>query len=271
MTKNKGLSQFHIRSPIKYIKRASTINRDSGFSTLIEKVPPFTYQQIWPFLPRGQRIQLNGVEIGKRKRIPDDYLPEYLTRYVPGDDQDYEEQYVGCIRSYIETGESVVIVGGGEGVSTVTTAKQVGETGRVNVYEGGTVQAEKTSQTAKINGVDDIVTVTNAIISANISLRSSGDGVTILPPTDLPACDTLAIDADGAEKSILTDLEQRPARLIVEHHLVLDDGEQVLEYKPDEIRSIIRELGYEIVEERAHPTRAYGAFEERIFVAEYRE
>lgn len=88
-------------------------------------------------------MRLNGVVTDERKRIPDRYLPAYVTRYVPGDDPDYEEQYVGCIRTYIEAGESVVLVGGGEGVSTVAAANQVGPDGRIDVYEGGRCRPRK--------------------------------------------------------------------------------------------------------------------------------
>jgi hypothetical protein len=57
--------------------------------------------------------------------------------------------------------------------------------------------------------------------------------------------------------------------LIVEHHAVPDDGELIVEYQPDEMRSLIRDLGYEIVEELCDPDQpgAYGRFEERIFIA----
>lgn len=107
-------------------------------------------------------------------------------------------------------------------------------------------------------------------MSDDVSLRTSGEGVETLPPDELPVCDTLGIDADGAELQILEGLERRPDRLIVEHHTVLDDGERVFEYRPDELRSLVREMGYEIVEERVHPTRAYGRFEELIVVADHR-
>lgn len=56
--------------------------------------------------------------------------------------------------------------------------------------------------------------------------------------------------------------------MIVEHHIVPDDDEVVIEYQPEKIRSLIQNLGYEIVEEISDPTMAYGRFEERIFVAE---
>jgi hypothetical protein len=50
--------------------------------------------------------------------------------------------------------------------------------------------------------------------------------------------------------------------------VVLDKGEIVIEYQPERIRSLIQDLGYEIVEEVSDPTRAYGRFEETIFVGE---
>lgn len=160
-----------------------------------------------------------------------------------------------------------MLVGGGEGISTVSAARQVQSGGKVDVFEGGSEEVEKTKKTVNINDVDGIVTVHHAIVSNDYSLRSSAGGAEIVSPSELPGCDTLAIDADGAEIPILEQVDIRPDKLIIEHHTVLNGDELIIEYQPDKIRSLIHELGYEIVEELSDPTRVYGRFEERIFVA----
>jgi hypothetical protein len=100
------------------------------------------------------------------------------------------------------------------------------------------------------------------------SLRGPAGKAETIPSSELPDCDTLSIDADGAEISILTDLAINPGRLIIEHHPVPDSDELTVEYQPDEIRLLLENKGYEIVEELSEPNRAFGKYEERIFVAE---
>lgn len=250
------------------VQRAVEVGREDGPDVLVEKIPPYVYQQLWPHLPATGHVVLNDVESTIEKKALDDHVPRYLTRFVQRDDPAHEAQYVGCLRSYVQPGEDVVVVGGGEGVSTVATAECVGSTGSVSVYEGGAEQVGKTRRATELNDVDDRVSVHHAIVSTDYSLRSSGVDASIVEPAALPECDTLAIDADGAELPILEDFDGGPDRLVVEHHVVLDDGDVVLEYQPETVRDHIHDLGYEIVEERAHPERAYGHAEERIFVAE---
>ena len=254
-------------------RRALDIGRGDGLATLARKIPPFCYQQLHPSLPTSGHVELNGVETAIEKRVLDDVVPRALKQYVWCDDPRYEDLYVGCLRTHVDRGETVVAVGGGEGVSTVALARQVGRDGRVCTFEGGAAQVERCHETVAFNGVSDRVTVEHAIISTDYSLRSARADAGIVDPTELPVCDTLAIDADGAEIPILEGLHavdpaSRPGRLVVEHHAVLDDGTRVLEYQPERVRDSIRSLGYDIVEERADPERAYGRLEERIVVAE---
>lgn len=137
----------------------------------------------------------------------------------------------------------------------------------VEVFEGGVSEVRKTKRTTQLNDVEGLVTVHHAIVSTDFSLRSSSNGAEIIPPSGLPECDTLGIDADGAEIPILQDLTIQPERLIIEHHAVPNSSGLIVEYQPDKVRSLIQNLGYEIVEEQSDPTRAFGR-EEQIFVAE---
>jgi hypothetical protein len=252
------------------LQRATEVSREEGIGTLIRKIPPYVYQQIWPYIPEKGNVYKNSIKSSQKRKVTDGLLPSYLTQYIPSDNSDYEEQYVDSIRRYITEGQNVVLVGGGEGISTVATAEQVQSGGKVDVFEGGGEEAKKTKETVDINSVGGIVTVHHAIVSNDYSLRSSADGAEIVSPSELPECDTLAIDADGAEIPILEQVSIRPDKLIIEHHAVPDGDELIVEYQPDKIRSLIQGLGYEVVEELSDPTRAYGRFEERIFVAKQR-
>lgn len=252
---------------MNHIKRSITIVRDEGLASLVKRVPPYVYLQIWPYIPKGGNMMKNSIKSSEGKKVTDEYLPRYITQYTAANNPDYEAQYIDCIRRYINRGEEVVLIGGGEGISTVAAAKQVKNHGEVNVFEGGANEVRKTKETVDINRVSGIVTVHHAIVSNDYSLRSSAGDAKLVSPSELPECDTLAIDADGAEIPILEGISIRPNKLIVEHHAVPDDDELIVEYQPDKVRSLIQKLGYEIVEELSDPTRAYGRFEERIFVA----
>lgn len=252
---------------MKTFRRALEVRREEGWSALIKRVPPSVYMKIWPVLPETENIILNGITCSQRKRLPDDLMPSYLLRGVPSDDPNYEEQYVACLRETIGRGDRVVLIGGGEGVSAVIAAKQTQSGGAVQVYEGGTREVEKSRETARINEVDEVVSVDHAIVSDDISLRSEANGASVIPAQDLPNCDVLAIDADGAEIPILKKIDTTPRYLVVEHHVVFDGNEKALAYQPATVRSLIEDRGYEIINERSDPTRAYGEYEERIFVA----
>lgn len=253
---------------LKFLRRAVAITSEDGIGTLAKKVIPYSYQQLWPHLPTGSEIRKNKIKSSKHRRLTDGFLPSYVTKYVPTDDPTYEEQYIDCIRRYIDSGEQVVMIGGGDGISTVAVARQVGPAGAVSVFEGGGVSVDRTRKTTYINDVADRVTVTHAIVAEDYHLRTAADGAEYVSPSELPECDTICIDADGAELPILRALAIQPFRLVVEHHAVPGENQLTVEYQPDTVRKLLKEHGYEIVEEIADPTAAYGSYEERIFVAE---
>lgn len=240
------ISRFMIS---RNFERALEIVREDGFPTLLKKIPPFIYEQIWPYLPKRDPVSLNNVPIHANKRVLDSYLPPYLLKYVPHDDETYEAEYVGLIKDHIDKGESVVLVGGGEGVSTVVAARQVNSSGTVITYEGSAQEVNKSRRTIQVNGLDERASVKHAIVSEDVQLRSDPGGADVISSNNLPDCTTLAIDADGAEFSILESLEIRPPKIIVEHHPIRVDDEVVIEYEPDHLIKLLESMGYEIVDE----------------------
>jgi hypothetical protein len=246
------------------IKRA----REDGLVSVARRFVPFVYAQLWPFLPEAGQLTRNGVRVAERERVTDPLLPASVTQNIPRDNPQHEALYVGCIRDHVTAGEDVV-VGGGWGVSAVAVANQVAESGSVTVYEASREECQKSTATVTANGVEDIVTVNHGVVDTGVAVRGSLGGAEQVSVGDLPRCTTLCIDADGAERGILREMENRPDRLIAEHHAVVKDGRVIVEYASDEIRKLIVDCGYEIVEERYHESRAYGYFEERIFVANY--
>jgi precorrin-6B methylase 2 len=166
-----------------------------------------------------------------------DSLVPWHTRNIPG----YESALINGIQQYVEPGDTVVVVGGGWGVSTVVAAAQAGESGRVTTYEGGDETVEKVEETVQMNDVGDRVSVRHAIIGRAVSLRDDGTGAKVISPTELPSCDALVLDCEGAEMDILKEMEIRPDSIIVESHRMYGATEA-------DIRDILSSSGYETIE-----------------------
>lgn len=167
------------------------------------------------------------------------------TRLLDPDDVDptIEESLIESIREYVEPGESVVVVGGGRGVSTVWMARQVGPDGSVITYEPGDKSFDGVTQTVEMNGASHIADVRRAAVGPTVLVRGSPDGSGRLEPDELPECDVLELDCEGAELEILENLEIRPRIIIVETHGFLDSS-------ASDTVDALEQLGYEIVDKK---------------------
>lgn len=253
------------------IERLRAYRRRHGTAAAVVATFRYVYRNyVWPALPQtDRRLRYNGITIGRRRRrlvgLFRLALPGEVTRETT-DRPAYEERYVDCLRASLREGEAVTLVGGGWGVSAVVAARSVGESGRVTVFEGAEEAVERTRNTVELNGVADRVTVRQAIVSDDVALRGDDRGAPIVPPEDLPACDALALDCDGAEVHILEALAVRPETIVVEHHPVVREGALLAEHRPETIRAILEDRGYEIVRERRFPHEPSGEYE-TYFVA----
>ena len=121
--------------------------------------------------------------------------------------QDYEQTAVSAIQSLVRSGDHVVIIGGGEGVTAVWAAFRCGESGHVDVYEAVEETADRVRDTVALAGVEPIVSIHVEAVSAN---------------TRLPECDVLEIDCEGCEVEVLPTLTIDPRATIVEHHVTIE-------------------------------------------------
>jgi hypothetical protein len=250
------------------LKRAIKIIQSEGLKTLCKKVPPYIYEQLWPFLPKDSAwITYNGVKITSQ-RITDKYVGSYIKQYTDYSRPDYEPVYIPAIRDYVSTGDSVIMIGGGNGVSAVVAAKQVGSGGNINLFEGAASEVEKCRQTRAINDITCELNIHHAVVGSNVSLRGEMRGAKCISPNELEKCDALLIDCDGAEFSILNNLKTRPKKIIVEHHPVPGSDGMDVKYKPNRIRNILDDLGYEIIDECFSEDNAYNQYPEIVFVAQ---
>ena len=129
------------------VQRASEILREDGFIPLIKKsilyLSPDNYynNNIWPLLPTTSEYgKYNGVEVKGthpmkvrdrtgleiKHRFLDNIVPWATPSKIPNFKQPNIEQ----IHNNYEKGDEIIIIGGGNGVSAVHSARIVGPDGK---------------------------------------------------------------------------------------------------------------------------------------------
>lgn len=189
-----------------------------------------------PVLPR-RTGSYNDVTV-RMVHLGDSVIPWQST-----DVSDYEAAIVRGIRDHVKAGDTVVVVGGGVGVSTVAAARRVGPEGSVITYEGSREAIETIEETVYLNGVESKVSVQHAIIGEDIRLRGSSEGAPTVSPENLPDCDVLVLDCEGAERMILERAGVRPETIVVETHGIFDAPK-------DAIEDLLVDAGYDVVDSR---------------------
>ena len=145
---------------------ARDILRTEGPAALLLKSINFVYHRTAvPILPK-RSVQYNGIDV-PAARLFDGILPWRSRK----DRSNYESGLIAGMEDHIESGDDVVIVGGGWGVTAVKAAEKTGNGGTVTVYEGSKKEVEQVRQTVKTNGYSDIVTVKHAIVGRALNLR----------------------------------------------------------------------------------------------------
>lgn len=160
---------------------------------------------------------------------------------VTDEQPEYEGALVSGIRRQVSTGDHVVVVGGGRGVSTVCASTATGPDGRVECFEGGLEQYNRLADTIRLNRVDRWTSAHHAVVGEAVDIYGESDGASVVAPADLPDCDVLVLDCEGAEIGILTSLERPPETVIVETHGFLDSPESA-------VREVLAERGYEVID-----------------------
>lgn len=148
---------------------------------------------------------------------------------VPTVDPEVEQDYwpereaatSDALRHRVRRGDDVVVVGGGRGITTVVAARMTHFEGTVTAYEANSELLETLRRTLEVNRVASLVTLEHVAVgpvserSADVFGPADGDR---LDPADLPACDVLELDCEGAELPILREMVIRPRTIVVETH-----------------------------------------------------
>jgi hypothetical protein len=224
------------------IGKVMGVYRALGSSGLLNRAAALVYRKwIRPALATSSHLEYNGVRIARERKAFDSRLPGLYRPYELQDILDYEGALVTSLRRCVQGGDTVVIVGGGVGVTTVVAAQQVGPSGSVLCYEGAETCVSDIRKAVRLNQVTARVIVTHAVVARPIAVYGdeSGRGA-VVPPSALPPCDVLELDCEGAEADILRQMHIRPRVIVVETHGVYGAATA-------DIETILARLCYEVM------------------------
>lgn len=155
----------------------------------------------------------------------------------------YEKNEIKFIRKHVTPGDTVVDIGGGMGVTAVWGAQKAGSSGTVHVYEASKSCVNQIETTLTLNAVPATVTVNHAMVAEKVGeVRfEEGNRASIVTPDELPECDVLNMDCEGAELPILKNMSITPRVVLVETHAQFGSPQ-------DTIIDILEQKGYKIVD-----------------------
>ncbi|MEO8668573.1 MAG: FkbM family methyltransferase [Bauldia sp.] len=202
-------------------------------------VSPIYRSVVRPYLPVAAPVRYAGVPVSIDRKRGDVLLERFFGPFKSQDIPQYEFGLVTALRQNVRGGDRVVIVGGGFGVTVAVAALASAPAGTVICFEGGAEQVANVRETAIRNGVAERVTVLHAVVGPAAKVYGAATGATRVAPEDLPECDLLELDCEGAEVAILTGMTIRPPIILVETHGLYGAPTAAT-------RDLLRSNGYEV-------------------------
>ena len=187
----------------------------------------------------SERVLYAGMPVPKIRRGWHKLFAKTRERY--SDIPTYEAALLFGLRERCETGNHVVVVGAGLGVTVTAAAKAVGPTGSVTCFEGSSRCLKDTKETLELNGIVAGTKLIHAIVGEAISVYKTDDIAMTVPASELPECDVLELDCEGAEIKILSQMTIRPNTIVVETHGTHGAPTFV-------VSDLLENLGYTVVE-----------------------
>jgi hypothetical protein len=218
---------------------------NSSFESFSKRVAGYLYRRtIRRLLPTIAEVRYAGIPISRERKFGDAALPDFLLPNPLEDIEDYERTLIDVLRSHVRLGDKVVIVGGGEGVTAVVAAMAVGDSGSVVCIEGSSWSVAKVKATAARNKMSNRLKVEHAVVGEAIAVYGVPDqhATLVVSPEELPECDILELDCEGAERLILPNLVIRPRVIAVETHGLYGSPTRM-------VKEILEKLDY-VVEDR---------------------
>ena len=123
------------------------------------------------------------------------------------------------VSNVVSSGDTVVIVGGGWGTSTVAASRAAGQGGSVIVYEAVSERITDIEETLSHNYTAAPVELVHAAVGPvspeSCEMFGAPDGSSVTPG-ELPDADVVVLDCEGAEDHIVPTLETD--EIVVETH-----------------------------------------------------
>ena len=200
------------------ISKLFDVYREVGTGGLALRVFSYLYKNfVRALLPDGDEILYAGIPVGHRK-VGDQLLPKLYNAPDVSDVPGYEQALVSALKAHVKDGDDVVVVGVGLGVTSVIAALAAAKTGHVECFEGDLNGVNAVRRVARLNGVQERITTHHAVVGEAIGVYGNDVATRTLHPTELPSCDILELDCEGAEMGILRDMIIRPRAIAVETH-----------------------------------------------------
>jgi hypothetical protein len=200
------------------ISKLFGVYRETGAGGLVWRLFSYFYKNfVRTVLPNGEQILYAGISIGQRK-VGDQLLLRLYNSPDVSDAPGYEEALVTALKAPDRAGDEVVVVGGGLGVTCVVAALAAAETGHVKCFEGDLHGVDAVRLVARLNGVSERITARHAVVGEAIGVYGDAVATATVHPSELPSCDILELDCEGAEIGILRDMTIQPRVIAVETH-----------------------------------------------------
>jgi hypothetical protein len=221
------------------ISKLVGVYREAGAGGMAWRLFSYFYKNlIRVVLPDGGEILYAGIPVGYRK-VGDNLLPKLYNSPDVSDVPGYEQALVTALRAHVRRGDEVVVVGVGLGVTCVVAALAAGETGHIKCFEGDLHGVEALRRLARLNGVAERITARHAVVGEAIGVYGDVVASTTVHPSELPSCDFLELDCEGAEVGILRDMTIQPRVVAVETHGFLGAP-------TDAVHEILESRGYRV-------------------------
>jgi hypothetical protein len=195
------------------------VYREAGVSGIVWRLVSSVYRNfVRPVLPNSEQILYSGIPVGRRRKVGDRLFTGVF--YLPDVDDvpDYEQALVAALRANVKSGDQIVVVGVGLGVTCVVAALATDKAGHVHCFEGDLGSADAMRGVAQLNGVSQRITAHHAIVGEAINVYGDAVATTTVRPTELPRCDILELDCEGSEIGILREMTIQPRVVAVETH-----------------------------------------------------
>jgi hypothetical protein len=228
------------------LQKAYKIFREDGLREVLERtkgyiqyrVDSFYFSKIRPVFPMGgETVQYNGI-VTQPYRIIDPFVPIKLPPNKGGHKlpSEYEHGLSDGLRKNVKSGDDVVIIGGGIGVTAIIAAQETGPSGSVVVYEGAENMVKFIQETIRLNDVPCPIDIRHSVVGSDKGLHGQPGGASHVSINEIPECDVLEMDCEGAEAEILESMDNRPRCIIVETHR-----------NRSQVETLLRGAGYHIL------------------------